>query len=66
MPEPKHKSPARTFRLGETSEAHIAEIVAHLTAKDESPTTDTDAVRWALAEAAKRVRKSNPKKSPAE
>lgn len=64
--EPKpaaHKSQARTFRLGAQSEAHIAEIVPHLPALGFTATA-TDAIRWALAEAAKKVRKNNPKKSP--
>jgi len=57
-----HKSTARTFRLGDVTEGHIREIVAALTAREEKAVTDTEAVRKALAEFAKSLRKKNPKK----
>lgn len=59
-----HKSAARTFRLGDKSDAHIAEIVELLTAREEKTVTDTEAIRRAIAEYAQKLRKNNPKKSP--
>ncbi len=66
MSEPKsaHKSTARTFRLGDQAESHIAEIAARLSVLRESAVTDTDAIRHALAETAKKLRKNNSKKNP--
>ncbi|TXI11665.1 MAG: hypothetical protein E6Q76_02210 [Rhizobium sp.] len=60
---PAHKHPARTFRLGPDADAHIAEIAAHLSVLTGAPATDTAAVRYALAEAAKKVRKNNSGKT---
>lgn len=63
-PKPAHKSTARTFRLGAESDTHIAEIAAHLSTLTGAPATDTAAIRYALAEAAKKLRKNNSRKSP--
>jgi hypothetical protein len=65
MAEPRHRSTARTFRLGAVAEAHIAEIVERLTTKDDPAPTDTEAVRRALAHFAKSLRAKNKStKSP--